>query len=67
MINNSHRNTEKSKSETPVSMICFIFDTPEYTGRYSGECMNSYLDSKNIKHFQKGFCLVAFCLFVVFF
>lgn len=49
----------------PVSMISkgFIFDTPEYTGRYSGECMSLYLDSKNVKHFQKGFCLLYFFFF----
>lgn len=57
MINNSHRNLEKSKSETPMRMIskAFIFDTAEYTGKYSGGCMYIYLDSKNVKYFLKGF------------
>lgn len=35
----------------------FFFDTPEYIERYSGGCMYFYLDSKNVKHFQKEFCL----------
>lgn len=41
MINKSHRNLEKSKFKTPMSVTAKVntigFDNPEYTGRYSGE------------------------------
>lgn len=59
MINNSHRNLEKPKFKTPVSMTSKAniigFDTSQYTGRYSGECTYLYWDSKNVKYFHKPY------------
>lgn len=57
MINKSHRSLEKLKFKIPVSMTSKAniigFDTPEYTGGYSGEWTCFYWDSKNVKYFHK--------------
>lgn len=56
-MDKSHRNLEKSKLKTPVCMTSkanrIVFDTPEYTGSYSGECTYFCWDSKNVKYFHK--------------
>lgn len=59
MINKSHRNLEKPKFKTPMSVTSkvntIVFDTPEYTGRYSGERTYFYWDSKNVKYSHKPY------------
>jgi len=59
VISKSRRNLEKHKFKTPAGMTTktniIVLDTPEYTGRYSSECIYFYWYSKNVKYFHKTY------------